>query len=467
MKIYIIFLMLFSLVSGYAKGQIPEEYLMEAAENNPGLKASFLRYHAALERVPQAAALPDPQLSFGIFVMPMERFAGDQLASISLMQMFPWAGTLAAAKEEMSWMARAEYEAFREKKSELFYEVRTAWNALQLLESELEVTRENLGLLITMEQIALARFKSGGQASGTPGSPQGMNRQGSQTSGSQGNSMGGMAMQGRSNAAAPSGGSNMAPMGSMESGNGGMADVLRIRMEINEMQNRLSELEEKKVPRLARFNVLLNKPADAPVSLPDTLSAEPWPVLLSDVADTIMAGNPMMKMLEMEEASLVARAKMNRKMGMPMIGVGLQYDLFRPGENTPSMMNGRNMLMPMATISVPLWRKKYDASVREAEFLRQSVAEQIQETGNRLVLSYEEIHSDRKDADRRMRFYQDQASLSGQTLNILVVQYSTEGTRFEEVLRMQQQLLDYRLKYLAAITDGNIAAAGMKRLLGR
>lgn len=259
----------------------------------------------------------------------------------------------------------------------------------------------------------------------------------------------------------------MAPMGSMESGNGGMADVLRIRMEINEMQNRLSELEEKKVPRLARFNVLLNKPADAPVSLPDTLSAEPWPVLLSDVADTIMAGNPMMKMLEMEEASLVARAKMNRKMGMPMIGVGLQYDLFRPGENTPSMMNGRNMLMPMATISVPLWRKKYDASVREAEFLRQSVAEQIQETGNRLVLSYEEIHSDRKDADRRMRFYQDQASLSGQTLNILVVQYTTEGTRFEEVLRMQQQLLDYRLKYLAAITDGNIAAAGMKRLLGR
>jgi outer membrane protein TolC len=467
MKKYLIFLFLFSLITGNSKGQNLEDYLMEAAENNPGLKAGFLRYHAALERVPQAGALPDPQLSFGIFVMPMERFAGDQMASVSLMQMFPWTGTLTAAKEEMSWMARAEYEAFRETKSELFYEVRTAWHALQLLESELEVTRENLGLLMTMEQIALARFKSGGQAAGTPGPPQDMNRSVNQTAGSQGNRMGGMAMQGPSKAAAPSGGSNMAPMGSMESIGGGMADVLRIRMEINEMQNRLSELEEKRVPLLARFNLLLNKPAHAQVSLPDTLTTEPWTVLWSDVSDSVMARNPMVKMLELEEASLVARAKMNRKMGLPMIGVGLQYDIFRPGENTPAMMNGRNMLMPMATISVPLWRKKYDAAVREAEVLRQSVAIQIQETSNRLVVSYEEVHAERKDASRRMNLFQDQALLSEQILNILIAQYSAEGTRFEEVLRMQQQLLEYRLKYLEAITDGNVAAAGMMRLLGR
>jgi hypothetical protein len=47
------------------------------------------------------------------------------------------------------------------------------------------------------------------------------------------------------------------------------------------------------------------------------------------------------------------------------------------------------------------------------------------------------------------------------------VQYSTEGSNFEEVLRMQQQLLDYRLKYLDALIDGNIAVAMMERLMGR
>ena len=66
-----------------------------------------------------------------------------------------------------------------------------------------------------------------------------------------------------------------------------------------------------------------------------------------------------------------------------------------------------------------------------------------------------------------MKLYQDQTSLANQALNILIAQYTTEGSQFEEVLRMQQQLLDYRLKYLDALIDGNIAVAMMERLMGR
>jgi outer membrane protein TolC len=57
--------------------------------------------------------------------------------------------------------------------------------------------------------------------------------------------------------------------------------------------------------------------------------------------------------------------------------------------------------------------------------------------------------------------------LANQALNILIVQYSTEGSNFEEVLRMQQQLLDYRFKYLDALIDVNISVAMMERLMGR
>jgi len=66
-----------------------------------------------------------------------------------------------------------------------------------------------------------------------------------------------------------------------------------------------------------------------------------------------------------------------------------------------------------------------------------------------------------------VKLYQDQTSLANQALNILIAQYTTEGSQFEEVLRMQQQLLDYRLKYLDALIDGNIAVAMMERLMGR
>ncbi|MDR1610765.1 MAG: transporter, partial [Candidatus Symbiothrix sp.] len=75
-------------------------YLQIAAENNPGVKADFLVYQAALQKVPQAGALQDPQLDFGFFLQPMEIIDGKQVADIKLMQMFPWFGTRKAARTE-------------------------------------------------------------------------------------------------------------------------------------------------------------------------------------------------------------------------------------------------------------------------------------------------------------------------------------------------------------------------------
>ena len=125
------------------------------------------------------------------------------------------------------------------------------------------------------------------------------------------------------------------------------------------------------------------------------------------------------------------------------------------------------MLMPMVTVTIPLWRKKYTASVKESDFMRQSVVEQKQDISNQLMVNYEDALIEYKDADRRVKLYQDQTSLANQVLDILIVQYSTEGSNIEEVLRMQQQLLDYRLKYLDAIIDGNVAVAMMQRIIGR
>ena len=133
MKYRIIHILIILLITGSLSGQSLDEYLVMAAENNPGLKAKFLRYQAALERIPQAGTLADPQVSYSFFIQPMERFAGNQTGSISLMQMFPWLGTLEAAREEMAFMAKAEFEAFNEARSMLFYEVRTTWYAMQQL----------------------------------------------------------------------------------------------------------------------------------------------------------------------------------------------------------------------------------------------------------------------------------------------------------------------------------------------
>lgn len=468
MKNWIIYILLILVYSSNAYGQTLNEYLIIAAENNPNLKSKYFQYQAALERVPQVGSLPDPQLGFSFFIMPMERYMGNQVGTISLMQMFPWFGTLGAAKNEMTFMAKAKFEEFNETKSMLFYEVRANWYALQLLEKEIAITKENIELLRTMEQIALTRFKSGGQSSNNSGGSGNMRSSGNPNTNSSSSGMGGMNMQGQSQSGnSPS--RNMPQMGEMESmsSSGSMIDVLRVQMEINELQNNLALLEDSKIPLLVRFNLLLNRDKNETVLFSESIMAVTIPMSLNEIPDSIKANNPMLNMLEQDEQAFIAQGKMNQKMGLPMIGVGLQYDIFQPRANSESMMNGRNMLMPMATVTIPLWRKKYTASVRESDFMRQSVIELKQEVSNQLMVNYEDALKDFKDADRRVKLYQDQTSLANQALNILIVQYTTEGSNFEEVLRMQQQLLDYRLKYLDALIDGNIAVAMMERLMGR
>ena len=461
----ILFLM---VVSSAAMGQLPEQYLVKAAENNQGLRAKFLAYQAALERVPQVGTLPDPTLSFGLSIMPMERYMGDQIMSISLMQMFPWFGTLEAAKNEMTHMARAQFEAFHEARSVLFYEVRITYYALLLLEEEIAITRENIALLETLQKIALIRFKSGGQSPDNTNAPGSMRSPGMEGGTPRDQAAGGMDMR-SANPLESTASAAMKPMDDMNNmgGGTGMIDVIRVQMEINELQNKLTLLEESKAPLLARFNLLLNKERTEPVELPDTIIPALLPVSLVEISDSIKLNNPMLKMYAEKEAAFIAQGKMNERMGLPMVGVGVQYDVFRPRPSGESMMNGRNMLMPMATVTIPLWRKSINASVRESDLLRQSIVEMRQDAGDRLMVSYEEALRDFNDAERRNKLYQEQTALATQALNILVVKYTTAGTRFEEVLRMQQQLLDYRLLYLDALIDGHMAAAMLDRLMGR
>lgn len=468
MRKKIIYMLILFLVTGNAISQSLDDYLIIAAENNPNLKSKYFQYQSALERVPQVGALPDPEVSFGIFIEPMERYVGNQVAEISIMQMFPWFGTLSAAQDEMTLMAKARYEEFNEAKSMLFYEVRANWYALQLLDKEIAIAKENIELLKTMEQIAISRFRSGGQRSGGSGSVS-MRSSGGQNSTTSADGMGGMGMQGQpATGNTPSRSTpQMRGADNMGSSSGSMIDVLRVQMEINELRNSLALLEDSKIPLIARFNQLLNRDMYEVVILSDTIIAAQMPIPVNEIPENIKGNNPMLKMLEEEEAAFIARGKMNRKMGLPMIGLGLQYDVFQPRVHNESMMSGKNMLMPMATVTIPLWRKKYTASVRESDYMRQAVVEQKQEVSNQLMVSYEEALKDFRDADRRVKLYQEQTSLANQALNILIAQYTTEGSNFEEVLRMQQQLLDYRLKYLDALIDGNIAVAMMEQLMGR
>ncbi|HKL07371.1 MAG TPA: hypothetical protein VJ896_01275, partial [Bacteroidales bacterium] len=76
---YIITGIIFLLISSMVVAQEDlDRYLQIAAENNPELQVKFNEYMAALEVIPQAKALPDPQIAFAYFVSPVETRMGPQ-----------------------------------------------------------------------------------------------------------------------------------------------------------------------------------------------------------------------------------------------------------------------------------------------------------------------------------------------------------------------------------------------------
>ena len=120
----ILLLLISSMVS--AQDEL-NRYLETAAKNNPGLKAKFNEYMAALEVAPQVKALPDPQIAFAYFFQPVETRVGPQEFKLSASQMFPWFGTLKAKESAAIQMAKAKYEVFNEAKSVLFNELRSSY----------------------------------------------------------------------------------------------------------------------------------------------------------------------------------------------------------------------------------------------------------------------------------------------------------------------------------------------------
>lgn len=460
---WLIILLLLVVNSFPVSAQSLGDYIKIAAENNPGLKSKFYYYQASLERVPQVGSLPDPLLTFGIFIEPMERFMGTQVADISLMQMFPWFGTLSAAEDEATAMAKAKYEEFNEAKSILSYEVKATYYSLYLLQKEISITEENIEILKTLEEIAISRLKSG-ETAGTSGSSGGKIQKDemSRTAGTTGTS--GMIMQSQTTSGSSSRSLDMNRMNEM-SNKSSMVDVLRVQIEINELKNKLALLNDTKQPSISQFNKLLNRELNELINIPDSISPSPLPASISELPDSIRYNNPMIQMLQREEEVYLAQSKMSKKMGFPMIGLGLQYSIFkqRPG----NMMEAQNMIMPMVTVSLPIWRGKYDGAIKEAELMHHSTGLRKEETNNQLMVSYEEVLKDYNDAERRNELYQQQTRLARQVLDILTVQYFTAGSDFEEILRMQQQLLDYKLRGLDAVVDQNIAAAMIERLMGR
>ena len=388
-------------------------YLAEAADNNPGLKAKFAAYNAALEQVPQVGSLPDPQVMFGYFIRPVETRVGPQRARISATQMFPWFGVLGAKKDAAVTMAKAKYEVFAEAKSRLFFEVKSAYYNLYFTGKAIDITRENIAILTTFRNLALIKVESGLATS---------------------------------------------------------VDVLRVEMEIADLENRRALLEDSFAAQQTGFNNLLDAKSRSTVVLPDTIVIPDRTLAADATLDSIRNGNHQVLQSEFMEAAYRKQELVARKMGKPNFSIGIDYILVGKSSNpmaSPSESGRDAIVFPTIGLSVPIYRQKYTAMAKEAALQQESQGGERRDRINMLETSFAATEKEYRDAARRVPLFEGQADKANRALGILRTEYETSGKNFEEVLRMERQLLGYELEREKARTDKGAAAAFIEYLTGK
>jgi cobalt-zinc-cadmium efflux system outer membrane protein len=388
------------------------QYLITAAQNNPGLKAKFSAYMAGMEKVPQVGGLPDLKFAFGYFIQPIETRVGPQRAKLSIAQTFPWFGLLGSREDVAIQQASVLYEAFEESKSRLYYEIKSAYFELYFIEKSIDISLENIEILNKLLQLTITKI---------------------------------------------------------ESGSSSIVDDYRVEMELNDIENQLALLRDSQQEYHIKFNRLLNVPDDSFVSIPDSLWQSDLFYSRDALLDSIEANNHEVKQIAHRITAWEKKETAAHKAYSPNIFLGFDYTFVDKYDNPvlSESENGKDAMFARVGISIPLYGKKYNGLIRESTLQIEKEGFAKEDKINRLNIIFEGAYKNYNDGVRRLKLFQRQYELANRSLNILMENYATDGRNFVEVLRIQRKMLTYDLNLDKARADVNAAVAFVDYLSGK
>ncbi len=401
-------ILVLALYATSVSSQTLQDYLSIASQNNPEIQSAYKEFEAALQKASQVSSLPDPSLTVSAFGRMIETRVGAQEARFSLMQMFPWFGTLEAKKNAANLMAEASFQKFIDSRNEVFLEIKKTYSELYEINKMIQLEEENLQILNDYRELALSKFRSG---------------------------------------------------------KGAMVDVVRIDIKRNESETNIQLLKDQMHPLQVDFNSLMNRELNDFVNIPDALPLVE--ISTPIIKDSLFNSNPKLVGLDKKMASFEEQKKVAKKDGYPMIGLGLDYSIISKRDVPGLEMNGQDAIMPMLTVTLPIFRKKYNAMQKEVDFMLEATKFDKQAVKNNLQSKYSLSNYNVSKAKTLKALYIKQKESTKQAISLLIAAYSNSGTEFEEILRMNQDLLMLQTATISANKNQFIAQSTIDYLISK
>lgn len=388
--LFLLFLIVFGLDG---KAQQLESYILEAEKNNPEIQGFELRYDLASEKVKEVNSLTDTEFSAGYFVSEPETRTGAQKARFSVRQMIPWFGTITARENYATSMADSDYVEIAIAKRKLALSVAQSYYRLYSLQAKQQVLTQNIELLEVYHELAL---------------------------------------------------------NSLEVGSASAVDVLKLQMRQNELAQQKQIMEQDFDAEKVNFNNLLNRKGNLEVIVVDSLIL-PKDKIKEDF--TVAEVHPELMKYERLYESINEAETLNRKEALPKLGLGV--DFIPVAERTDMVVdeNGKDIFMPMVSVSIPIFNNKYKSVTRQNEIRQKEIRAQRDERRNKLETLLATAINNRVSAKITANTFLRNIEQARDAEDILVRSYETGTIDFNDVLDIQELQLRFETGLIEAVKN--------------
>jgi outer membrane protein, heavy metal efflux system len=222
----------------------------------------------------------------------------------------------------------------------------------------------------------------------------------------------------------------------------GLAELLEIQEEILEMDYEIEAMKQELASLNIAFNSVLNVPQQSEILLADTITLQ-----IFDFEKK--SEPPMISMIGTESEIFKAQRDMNKIMGYPMFGLGIQYK--------KEMEKG--MFMAMASLTLPIWRAKTNAALQENELQAEASQKMLMDARNNLEAERAMAKSNLQNLNKKITLYKQQKELAESSQKIALQNFSAGKGMLSDILQINKKLLYYTIMELETATEYNKAVA--------
>lgn len=383
------------------------ELLSYARRNNPRLRAAFYAWRASIERIPQAAKLPEPRVMFGAFLEGVETRTGPMRSKLSISQGLPWFGKLQLAGDVAAAKSQAMAEAVEVANLDVERRVKDAWYEYAWLQQAVAVDLAHRELLGHWQNVARTRLELG--------------------------------------LSKPS-------------------EILRVEIELGKLEDRLLSLADLQVPLRAKLNAVLNRPVDAPLATPTYPLNLPKEIDTKRFAVDLDRTNPRLRQLQHNIEAAQIAVQLADKAGLPDLSVGLDYTIIGSNGTAGS---GDDAVALTVGMGLPVWRGAYQAQKDAAQANLKEARANLDAVRNELTADLEMALFKLRDTTRHLELLNTSLIPKGQeAIGIMGDTYQSGDSSFIDVVDAQRILLEFQLQAVRAEADRAQALAKVEQLSG-